>query len=209
MIFETIYAECSKQYETHNVVSYLKVFNAFLRHLASWLLSCNLEIKDGQKMLIDDDDNEITTNAEDLLTSWLDILNNTKLLNEDINMETTSATTKENENCDDKTEEQDMEDKNEKLPRHIIMIKSILQQVIKFLSSQELQLQILSLECLTCGIPLLCDYENELLPLVHTTWSPLVEKFRQKNALVLNRCFSLLEVLAINAKDFITKRSLE
>lgn len=208
IIFETIYAECSKQYETHNVISYLKVFNAFVRHLAAWLLSCNLEIKDDQKMLIDDD-NEIIKNEQDLLISWLDILNNTKLLNEDITMETTESTYKETENYGNKNEEQDVEDKAEQLPRHIVMIKSILQQVIKFLSSQELQLQILSLECLTCGIPLLHDYENELLPLVHTTWSPLVEKFRQKNALVLNRCFSLLEVLALNAKDFITKRSLE
>ncbi|KAM7364631.1 telo2 interacting protein 1 [Cochliomyia hominivorax] len=214
VIFETIYNECSKQYETHNVISYLKVFNAFLRHITAWLLSCNLEINDGQNMVIDGDDggdNDVIKNNNDLFASWLDILN-TDTINDDIIMENlNNSYTKEN--CDKQTENEKEHDdgveKTPQLPRHINMIKSILQQVIKFLSSRELQLQILSLECLTNGIPLLHDYENELLPLVHTTWSPLVEKFRQKNALVLNRCFSLLEVLAINARDFITKRSLD
>lgn len=213
LIFETIYNECSKQYETHNVISYLKVFNAFLKHITSWLLSCKLEIKDGQTMHIDDvDNNEIHLNENYLLYSWLDILNATRTVNDfeeqDVTMKSSSNSTT-SQYCSNNTKGEDVTENNPQLPRHIVMIKSILQQVIRLLTSSEVQLQILSLECLTCGIPLLHDYENELLPLIHLTWSPLVEKFRQKNALVLNRCFSLLEILASSAKDFITKRSLE
>ncbi|XP_023292391.2 uncharacterized protein LOC111675781 [Lucilia cuprina] len=205
VIFETIYNECSKQCETDNVISYLKVFNAFLKHLTSWLLSCNYEINDRQAMYVDDD----CDNENDLLNSWLEILNTPKTFcdsEQDVTMKCNSNT---NQSCDNNTEEDNVVDNDPQLPRHILMIKTILQQVIKFLTSSELQLQILSLECLTCGIPLLRGYDNELLPLIHLTWSPLVEKFRQKNALVLNRCFSLLEILATYGKDFITKRSLD
>jgi len=88
------------------------------------------------------------------------------------------------------------------------MVKDILGQVIKFISTDNQAQQIAALECFSSGLPLLADYENELLPLVHLVWQPLVEKFRQKDALVLNRCFTLLHLLGVHAKDFILKRSL-
>lgn len=210
-IFETIFQECSKQYESYNAPSYFKVFNAFLKHITSWLLMCNLEIKDGQKMQIDDN-NDANATGNELSTSWLDIINTSKTLNEidaDFTMKESSNSFNTEQNCKNNTGEEDIVDNEPQLARHITMIKSILELAIKFVSSSTINLQILSLECLTFGIPLLHDYENELLPLIHTTWSPFVEKFRQKNAIVLNRCYSLLEVLAVNAKDFITKRSLE
>ncbi|TMW49652.1 hypothetical protein DOY81_005256 [Sarcophaga bullata] len=212
-IFETIYNECSKQYETTNIVSYLKVFNAFLRHMTSWLLLCNLEIKDGEAMQIADaDNNELNINEVNLLNTWLEILNTANSFNDVLETKPThNISDQENTNIDLAEDEKDAENVPESLdlPRHIVIVRNILQQVIKFVTSAEMQLQILSLECFACGLPLLRDYESEFLPMVHSIWSPLVEKFRQKNALVLNRCFSLIEVLATYAKDFITKRSLD
>lgn len=170
-------------------------------------MTCNLEIKDGQSMHIEI---EMEQQECDILTSWLEVLNTSKSMTEEDSLTTTLSNNDNNQpNCNTNIQESENLIETSSLPRHIIMIKSILQQVIKFMTSSELQLQILSVECLTCGLPLLMDYQNELLPLVHSTWSPLVEKFRQKNALVLNRCFSLLAILATNARDFITKRSLE
>lgn len=215
MIFQTIFDECSKRNEAENVFSYLKVFNAFLKHITMWLHSRNTEIEDAQKMHIDEDgENENGQSSGSLLNSWLNVLRDNNGCNEseEDNKTCSSGCSNIKQNCEPYEEEKDRvdnEDNELKLPRHISIIKSILQQVIKFINHSELKLIIASLECLICGIPLLHDYENELLPLIHSTWSPLVEKFRQKNALVLNRCFSLLEVLAINAKDFITKRCLE
>lgn len=213
VIFETIYNECSKQYETSNIVSYLKVFNAFLRHMTSWLLLCYLEIKDGEAMQVaDTDNNELNINDVNLLNMWLEILNTPNSFNDVLEPKPThNIADQENTNIDLAEDEKHVEYSSESLnlPRHIVIVRNILQQVIKFVTSAEVQLQILSLECFACGLPLLRDYESEFLPMVHSIWSPLVEKFRQKNALVLNRCFSLMEVLATYAKDFITKRSLE
>ncbi|XP_073816229.1 telo2 interacting protein 1 isoform X2 [Musca autumnalis] len=207
-IFQTIYNECSKAHQTQNIISYLKVFNAFLIHIDKWLRTCNKELDDANTMQIDDNKNE---EENDLLSTWLQLLHDTKFA-EDVNTScdrTSTDNVTETQQPNETNDDVGTSDDEKTLPRHIEIIKSILEQVVKFINSSDQRLQILSLECLTCGLPLLVNYENILLPLVHLIWSPLVEKFRQKNALVLNRCFSLLEILAKCAKDFITKRSLD
>ncbi|XP_013105335.1 TELO2-interacting protein 1 homolog [Stomoxys calcitrans] len=201
-IFETIFDECSKACQAQSIVSYLKVFMAFLGHIKKWLHSCHQQFHDTAPL---ERGIAITalksTNTAD---SWLKLLEDTEqtiLLNTDI------------ETAEDFTEQSnftaDTEHDDKLLPRYIEVVKTILYQVVKFINSSDQDLQILSLECVSSGLPLLSDYENELLPLVHLIWSPFVEKFRQRNACVLNRCFTLLEVLAKCSKDFITKRSLD
>lgn len=179
--------------------------------MTSWLQMCNLELEDGDMIMQTE---HVNSESGDLLQSWLELLKQPK----NIDPHNYSNINSENEqHIDDSlkneqfhsNETRDDERDDKSLPRHVEMIKSILEQVVKFINSSDQRLQILSLECLVCGLPLLKNYENELLPLVHLIWSPFVEKFRQRNALVLNRCFSLLEVIAMCSKDFITKRSLE
>ncbi|KAH8306290.1 hypothetical protein KR018_006183 [Drosophila ironensis] len=199
-IFQTIREECSKRHQTSNVHSYLRVFNAFLRHIADWQGGTMAEVNAETSMQVDDD--------RGVLENWMSVLKKPRLL-EDLNGDASmpEAATKAEE--DDKAEaEEEPQPTKPVLPRHIEMVKDILGQVIKFVSTAEQSQQIAALECFASGVPLLADYENELLPLVHLVWQPLVEKFRQKDALVLNRCFSLLHLLGVHAKDFILKRSL-
>lgn len=206
-IFQTIYNECSKAHQTRNIISYLKVFNAFLRHIEKWLETCNQELEGANAMQAD----EIKSEENNLLSTWLQLLDGPSF-SDDINSHKDEKQANENliqQEQKHPNETYDQESIEKCLPRHIDIIKTILEQVVKFINSSDQRLQILSLECLACGLPLLTSYENVLLPLVHLIWSPLVEKFRQRNALVLNRCFALLEILAKCAKDFITKRSLE
>ncbi|XP_001358594.3 TELO2-interacting protein 1 homolog [Drosophila pseudoobscura] len=196
-IFQTIREECSKSHQTGNVQSYLRVFNAFLKHVSHWHSNTTAEINAEQPPMQVDEDQSV-------LSTWLHVLEKPQLLqdeNADINMDEPVA---------EDLPESDTEPEPIKpvLPRHIEIIKDILGQVIKFVSTAEQSQQIVALECFASGVPLLADYENELLPLVHLIWRPLVEKFRQKDALVLNRCFTLLHLLGIHAKDFIAKRSL-
>ncbi|XP_075147461.1 telo2 interacting protein 1 [Haematobia irritans] len=206
-IFQTIYEECSKAYETMSIISYLKVFNAFLRHITKWLMSCDMQFQETEAM----DMEHIIPDCNDCnpVYSWLALLQDHHSKDNEDLIDTDHKDVEDNiqENQDKVSKDEEINDKS--LPRHVEIILSILQQVVKFINSSDLRLQILSVECLTRGLPLLKDYENELLPLVHLIWTPFVEKFRQRNALVLNRCFSLLEVLAIYAKDFLTKRSLD
>lgn len=199
-IFQTICDECTKLQPTDNVHSYLRVFNAFLSHVTSWQSDSLKEINDTE-MQVDDEQN--------ILSNWLNMLN--KLPPEEpIDLENPPKQEEDVNMLDKEIDDPSMTQSETKpeLPRHIEMTKQILSQGIKFLSNSDQTQQILALECLTTGVPLLAGYEDELLPLVHLVWQPLVEKFRQKDPLVLSRCFSLLHILGIHAKEFILKRSL-
>nr|XP_014092507.2 uncharacterized protein LOC106619061 [Bactrocera oleae] len=204
-IFQTIYNECSRSQQSENMNAFLRVFNAFVKHVARWQMSSDVEVS-SVPMQVED------TQEVDHLQNWLDILerSNAIVVDESVNMEnettakTTTNTTDDVEMKDEETED----DLKPQLPRHILMVKDITSQVLKFVSFVDQTHQILALECLIQAVPLLRDYEDELLPLVHLMWSPLVEKFRNNEAVVLNRCFTLLNVLATHAKEFILKRSL-
>lgn len=199
-IFQTICEECTKLQQTDNVHSYLRVFNAFLSHVTSWKSDTLEQITD-MEMQVDEEEN--------ILSNWLNILNKSPA-DEPINLENTPQHEEDINMPDTELNEHSMPQSETKpeLPRHIEMTKQILSQAIKFLSNSDQTQQILALECIATGVPLLADYEDELLPLVHLVWQPLVEKFRQKDPLVLSRCFSLLHILGLHAKEFILKRSL-
>ncbi|XP_050331335.1 uncharacterized protein LOC126760036 [Bactrocera neohumeralis] len=205
-IFQTIYNECSKSQQSENINAFLRVFNAFLKHVARWQMSSDVEVC-SVPMQVED------TQEADLLQNWLDILERTSAFVEDesVNMEN-DTNAKSTTNTADDVEMKDevaADDLKPQLPRHIQMVKDITTQVLKFVGFVDQTHQILALECLIQAVPLLHDYEDELLPLVHLTWSPLVERFRNNDAVVLNRCFTLLNVLATHAKEFILKRSLD
>lgn len=198
-IFQTICEECCKSHQTGNVHSYLRVFNAFLKHVINWQGTIATEITDSQ-MSVDEEHN--------ILDTWLNVLNKQPT---DTNVYLNSVPNEEADITMPEAEiDESVTDQPSKpsLPRHIEIIKEIISQSIKFLTNSEQIHQIHALECLISGVPLLRDYEDELLPLVHLLWHPLVEKFRQKDSVVLNRCFSLLHILALHAKEFILKRSL-
>ncbi|KAH8386317.1 hypothetical protein KR200_010152 [Drosophila serrata] len=201
-LFHTIRDECSKSHQMANVHSYLRVFNAFLKHVSEWKGDADAEVNAFESPMQVDDD-------ESVLTTWTNVLKKPQLLddpNVDANMtDVPVQDAKEDAGGDDDTVP---EPTKPVLPRHVEMVKDILSQVIKFVSTAEQPQQIAAIECFSSGLPLLAAYENEFLPLVHLVWQPLVEKFRQKDALVLNRCFTLLHLLGVHAKDFILKRSL-
>ncbi|KAH8311472.1 hypothetical protein KR044_006502 [Drosophila immigrans] len=200
-IFQTICEECAKSHQIDNIHSYLRVFNAFLRHVTSWQCETAQQIGDIQMQMEQEEQN--------ILDTWLNVLNK-PTIDGPVNLDGASKE-EPDVNMPPEADEEDpatTEPSKPELPRHIAMTKEILSQAIKFLSNSEQTQQILALECLATGVPLLADYENELLPLVHLIWQPLVEKFRQKDSVVLSRCFSLLHILGLHAKDFILKRSL-
>lgn len=203
-IFQTIRDECSKSQQSENIDAFLRVFNAFLRHVARWKATSNADVASVPMQVEEMQD-------ADPLRNWLDILERPSPFEErtDPNVENESNLNPAAGAADDVDMKDEEVDLKPQLPRHIEMVKDIINQVLKYVGFTEKTHQILALECLICGVPLLHDYEDELLPLVHLIWSPLVEKFRNKDAVVLNRCFTLLNVLATYAKEFILKRSVE
>ncbi|XP_017057625.1 uncharacterized protein LOC108098931 [Drosophila ficusphila] len=196
-LFHTIREECSKSHQSANVHSYLRVFKAFLNHVSDWQVDAAAEINAELPMQVDEE--------KSVLSTWLSVLNRPQLM-DDLNGDADMA--EEPSKNEEQVEDTEPEPSKPVLPRHVEMVKDMLGQVIKFISTANQAQQIAALECFSSGVALLADYENELLPLVHLVWQPLTEKFRQKDALVLNRCFTLLHLLGVHAKDFILKRSL-
>uniref|UniRef100_A0A0K2TTF3 TELO2interacting protein 1 homolog [Ceratitis capitata] n=1 Tax=Lepeophtheirus salmonis TaxID=72036 RepID=A0A0K2TTF3_LEPSM len=67
--------------------------------------------------------------------------------------------------------------------------------------------QILSMEIILSCIKTSNLPDDELLPLVHQIWQPLKLLFESDNIFVVDRAFSLLNILAQTSKDFIRRRS--
>ena len=59
------------------------------------------------------------------------------------------------------------------------------------------------------GLEILTNWENQLLPIVHLLWHPLVDRFYDENVLIINRAWQLLNVVARVSKDFIRHRTLK
>ncbi|XP_028154357.2 TELO2-interacting protein 1 homolog [Diabrotica virgifera virgifera] len=93
-------------------------------------------------------------------------------------------------------------------PTRIKITVSILKQSLHFLPSSIKSRKILVLDILTDGIEIIKDYEDELLPIVHLIWSPLVSRFDETGLpVVMTLSFKLLMVLARVSKEFIRMRT--
>lgn len=68
--------------------------------------------------------------------------------------------------------------------------------------------KLLSLDIIRRGVEVIRNYEDELLPVVHLVWSPLIERFKEiDEPLIVNLSFQLLQTLAKLSKDFIRSRT--
>ncbi|XP_076287602.1 telo2 interacting protein 1 isoform X2 [Lasioglossum baleicum] len=95
------------------------------------------------------------------------------------------------------------------LPPYIKMIRDVMQHCLHFLSSKEVEKSLLAMSTLQEGIEILAEWENQLLPIVHLMWHPLVDRFQDENLLIINRAWQLLNTLGHVSKDFIRSRTLK
>ncbi|XP_026331468.1 TELO2-interacting protein 1 homolog, partial [Hyposmocoma kahamanoa] len=94
------------------------------------------------------------------------------------------------------------------LPQHIKVTITVLKRCINFMSSKHREETILALQIFTSGLPILVQHEDELLPLVHQSWAPLVSKVEGSDVVVLKKALDLLVVMAGVSKDFIRNRAV-
>lgn len=71
-IFQTIREECSKRHQAANVLSYLRVFNAFLKHITGWQHDTITQVDAEHDMQVDED--------KGALDSWMSVLQKPRLL---------------------------------------------------------------------------------------------------------------------------------
>uniref|UniRef100_A0A182QAG5 Uncharacterized protein n=1 Tax=Anopheles farauti TaxID=69004 RepID=A0A182QAG5_9DIPT len=102
-----------------------------------------------------------------------------------------------------------LQENEENLPAHVKIVMRILSINFKYLASSDDGEKIVALSTLNEGIYVLSQHENQLLPLVHNIWFNFTERFTDRNPAVVSNAFDLLVTLALLAKDFIRKRSLD
>lgn len=100
----------------------------------------------------------------------------------------------------------DKQDK--KLPTHIKIIIEVIKRCMHFLPSKDVQKSLMAMQTLQESLPILIEWEDELLPIVHQLWHPLTDRFKDENVLVINHAWQLLHVLANVSNDFIRSRTL-
>lgn len=92
------------------------------------------------------------------------------------------------------------------LPQPIALTLSILNVCVKYISSKNQTEQLIVLRTINEGVKILKNHENELLPFIHSLWTCLLQRFHEKNVIVVRSSLTLVVTLAELSKDFIRDR---
>lgn len=95
------------------------------------------------------------------------------------------------------------------MPYFVNMVEDIIKHCLNYLPSQNFNESSMAMAALKEGALVLRNYQNQLLPLVHQLWHPLVDRFRSPNIIIINHAWQLLCCLADVARDFIRARTLK
>lgn len=197
--FQVLAQSCDK-FQRKYVASYLRVFNIFIKCLHRWFDIKTVEEPIKSKL-------QKRREYEEFKISGMSEANN---FSDDIMGKTAEEMYKEDmaKKQEELLESHSEEYKKPMAPMHVNMTVAILKRSLNFLPSKDRRCKILALEVLRNGLEVVRDWEDELLPVVHQIWSPLVDRFvEHKEPLVINLSFQLLTVMARLSKDFIRART--
>ncbi|XP_067226920.1 TELO2-interacting protein 1 homolog [Chanodichthys erythropterus] len=104
--------------------------------------------------------------------------------------------------------DEDVEGPAEKkeLPLHIQIAKDVMERCIHLLSDSNLRIRLKVLDILELCVYVLCEQEDELLPMVHRCWPALLQRLSSDDPLAVPRAFKVLCVLGESCGDFLKKR---
>uniref|UniRef100_A0A8C1XHG4 TELO2 interacting protein 1 n=1 Tax=Cyprinus carpio TaxID=7962 RepID=A0A8C1XHG4_CYPCA len=97
-------------------------------------------------------------------------------------------------------EPNDLEKKE--LPLHIQIAKDVMERCIHLLSDPNLGIRLKVVKSLLC-VCVLCEREDELLPMVHRCWPALLHRLTKDDPLAVPRAFKVLCVLGESCGDFL------
>ncbi|KAK9721937.1 hypothetical protein QE152_g19937 [Popillia japonica] len=195
----------SRDCNSKNIIAFMKVFNIFVKCLLRWLKieavippikSKADKEKEQQHFELSNLEDECNNFSDDIM----------KKTPEEMYQK---AMEKKREELEEDEAPPDEEYKKPEPPQHIKLTSAILRRTLHFLPSKSKEIKILSLEILKNGLEVVRDYEDELLPIVHQIWSPLVNRFKtDDDPLIFNLSFQLLIILARLSKEFIRSRTV-
>lgn len=203
IINEVLMQSCDK-FKEHNATAFLNIFKIFIKCLMRWF---NIEIKaislKSKKQKEDEMEHFKVSGIDPNQDFSDDIMGKTaeEMYEEDM--------AKSKEELMKEIEEPEPEEYKKPVPPlHIRLTVAILGRSLHFLPSKDRIRKLLVLEILNDGLEIIKDWEDELLPIVHQIWSPLVQRFAEFNdPLIINYSFKLLVTLAKLSKDFIRMRT--
>ncbi|KAB5546693.1 hypothetical protein PHYPO_G00074940 [Pangasianodon hypophthalmus] len=107
-----------------------------------------------------------------------------------------------------KEEEEEEEDPDVKpeLPLHVSLAKDVMERCVHLLSHPSMGVRLKVLDIVELCVSVLCEMENELLPMVHRCWPSILQRLTNDDPLAIPRAFRVLCVLGETCGDFLRKR---
>ncbi|XP_046603137.1 TELO2-interacting protein 1 homolog [Neodiprion virginianus] len=204
-IVQDVLSQSNSNFQERNTYSFLKVFHTFVTCVRRLLGSNPDETIYNENTIV------LTDKAETVIKILLEYSEaktvSNQLEGDEIGEEISDLKEEENHDLQDYNNYEDEEKRV--IPLHIKMTVAIMNRCIHFLPSKDVAVKLLTIETLQEGLIILSDWENELLPIVHQLWHPLVHRFRDSSPIIINRAWGLLCTLAKVSKDFIRSRTLK
>ncbi|XP_018569428.1 TELO2-interacting protein 1 homolog [Anoplophora glabripennis] len=205
IIKEVLLQSCDK-FKDKNSTAFLEIFKIFINCLRKWFnIKERIEpFKSKAQKLREIEDFQVTgVDMKETVNFSDDIMGKSaeEMYKEDME--------KKQDEIEKEMEEPEVEEyKKPEPPLHIKLTVAVLSRSLHFLPSKDKTKKLLALNILTEGLEILRDFEDELLPIVHQIWSPLVLRFKEfEDPLIINYSFLLLVTLARLSKDFIKMRT--
>ncbi|KZC03991.1 TELO2-interacting protein 1 like protein, partial [Dufourea novaeangliae] len=207
-IVEDALLQLNNSFQKKNSYAFLKVFFTFSMCLKKLLHPQHLPLT--QKQCVN-----AKSKSSKIIHSLLEYYE-AKKIDKEIEEPTSDINLEEEvrlEDIEDENAEQvnfaEPEEEKRNIPSYIKMIEDIMKHCVHFLPSKEIEKSLLAMSTLQEGLEILAEWENQLLPIVHLLWHPLVDRFHDANVLIINRAWQLLNLLGRVSKDFIRSRTLK
>ncbi|XP_076766159.1 telo2 interacting protein 1 [Xylocopa sonorina] len=210
-IVEDVLLQLNNSYQQKNSYAFLKVFYTFTICIKNLTNTKHVTTKQEQQKA------SVEYASECIIKHLLEYYE-AKKVDEDIEKSYEANEMEEQVEQEDDREENEyetdgcyveQEEETKDPPFHIKMIEDVMKHCLHFLPSKEIEKSLIAMSTLQEGLEILVDWENQLLPIVHLLWHPLVDRFNDKNVIIINRAWQLLNVLGRVSKDFIQSRTLK
>ncbi|XP_047343679.1 TELO2-interacting protein 1 homolog isoform X2 [Vespa velutina] len=207
-IVQDVLLQLNTVFQKRNTYSFLKVFYIFIMYIKRLVSDSNTDVTVVSPTLTQKDSAEIIIQN---LLEYYEAKKANEKIDQNFNDTNTDIQTTEihNEESEINPIALEEEENNKSLPIHIQMIEDVLKRCLHFLPSKDIKQSLIAMLTLEEALPILIKWENQLLPIVHQLWHPLVDRFQDQNVLVINRAWQLFCVLAHISKDFIRCRTLK
>ncbi|XP_054002777.1 TELO2-interacting protein 1 homolog [Hylaeus anthracinus] len=204
-IVEDVLSQLNNSFQTKNSYAFLKVFYTFT--------ICIKKLLNPKRVPIIQEQNETVENESSKIIKSLLEYYEAKKIDEEIE-EDPSINISEEEKVEagetgDQIDFTEQEEQKQNVPSYIKMIEDVMKHCLHFLPSKDIQKSLIAMSTLQEGLEILAEWENQLLPIVHLLWHPLVDRFHDENVLIINRAWQLLNILGYLSKDFIRSRTLK